>query len=137
MIDSMPADMAINEQQNLTEPAPEIAEIDAAEAAVADASDTVSTESAETDENAVSDPGEASLRLEITEASWIEVKDNNGNTLISRVLEQETVDLSGPAPFNVRIGNVAGTVMRFNNNPVDLGAYQQNNVARLTLGDEP
>ena len=136
MIDSMPADMAISEQQNLTEPTPEIAEIDAAEAAVADASDTVSTESAETDENAVSDPGEASLRLEITEASWIEVKDNNGNTLISRVLEQETVDLSGPAPFNVRIGNVAGTVMHFNNNPVDLGAYQQNNVARLTLGDE-
>ena len=136
MIDSMPAEMATSEQQNLTDPDSETAEIDAAEAAVADASEEVTPENTETDENAVSNPGEASLRLEITEASWIEVKDNNGNTLISRVLEQETVDLTGPAPFNVRIGNVAGTSMRFNNNPVDLGAYQQNNVARLTLGDE-
>lgn len=135
MIDSMPAEMAMNEQQNLTDPASETAEIDAVEATVA-ASDEVTPEKAETDENAFSNPGEALLRLEITEASWIEVKDNNGNTLISRVLEQETVDLTGPAPLSVRIGNVAGTTMQFNNNPVDLGAYQQNNVARLTLGDE-
>lgn len=135
MIDSMPAEMAMNEQQNLTDPASETAEIDAVEATVA-ASDEVTPENAETDENAVSNPGEALLRLEITEASWIEVKDNNGNTLISRVLEQETVDLTGPAPLSVRIGNVAGTAMRFNNKPVDLGTYQQNNVARLTLGDE-
>lgn len=136
MIDSMPAEMATSEQQNLTEPDSETAEIDAAEAAVAEASEGVTPENTETDENAVSNPGEALLRLEITEASWIEVKDNNGNTLISRVLEQETVDLTGTAPFSVRIGNVAGTTMRFNNNLVDLGAYQQNNVARLTLGDE-
>lgn len=130
MIESMPADMASNEQQNLTEPTPEAAEINAAEAQAA----TSEAMSAEQTAPAVTD--EAKLTVVITEASWVEVKDQDGNTLISRVLERETVDLTGPVPFTVRIGNVAGTSLRFNNEAVDLDAYRQNNVARLTLGAE-
>lgn len=130
IIESMPAEMADSEQQNLTEPAPEKADVNDAGADVAASDDDT--------EQAVATPasGDAELTLVITEASWVEVKDNDGNTLISRVLEQETIDLKGPAPLAVRIGNVAGTALRFNGQDVDLDNYRQNNVARLTLGAE-
>lgn len=130
VIDSMPADMAESEEQNLTQPSPEIAEVNDAE------SQAIVTESVEMPPAEPIAGGEAALTLVITEASWVEVKDDSGNTLISRVLEQETVDLTGPTPFTVRIGNVAGTTLRFNGSVVDLEAYRKNNVARLTLGDE-
>ena len=129
MIESMPAEMADGEQQNLTTPAAEIAEINAAETAV-------SADEVRAEVTAPVTDGEAELTLEITEASWVEVKDDAGNTLISRVLEQETVDLTGPAPLAVRIGNVSGTTLRYNDAIVDLDAYRRNNVARLTLGDD-
>ncbi|MEX0615075.1 MAG: DUF4115 domain-containing protein, partial [Methylophaga sp.] len=92
------------------------------------------SESMDQQDLAAETSGEANLTVVATESSWVEVKDNGGNTLLSRVLEQETVNLTGSAPLSVRVGNVAGTTLRFNDNPVDLETYRRNNVARLTLG---
>lgn len=130
MIESMPANMASSEQLSQTESTLQSPEIKAAESMPVK-SEEVPVESAA---SAPADDGQ--ITLVVTEASWIEVKDKTGNKLISRVLEQETVDLTGSPPLAVRIGNVAGTSLRFNEKPVDLKAYQQNNIARLTLGAE-
>lgn len=129
-IESMPVDMTNSEQQTQTEPMPEAAEVNAAEAMAVNNQETP-VEAATPAAN-----GEANLTLVITDASWIEVKDKAGNTLLSRVLEQEAVDLNGPAPLAIRIGNVAGTRLRFNDKEVDLEPFRQNNIARLTLGAE-
>lgn len=126
MVESMPVDMANPEQQN---PA-ETADINAVE------SQAENSESIDQQEVAAETSGEANLTVVATESSWVEVKDNDGNTLLSRVLEQETVNLTGTVPLTVRVGNVAGTSLRFNDNPVDLETYRRNNVARLTLGAE-
>jgi len=126
VVESVPADMASQEQQNPTE----AADINAVEA------QAESNELVEQQEVTAETIGEAKLTVVATESSWVEVKDNGGNTLLSRVLEQETVNLTGTVPLSVRVGNVAGTSLRFNDNPVDLEAYRRNNVASLTLGAE-
>ncbi len=126
MVESVPADMASGEQQNPTE----IEDINAVEA------QEESNELIEQQDVAAETIGEAKLTVVATESSWVEVKDNGGNTLLSRVLEQETVNLTGTVPLSVRVGNVAGTSLRFNDNPVDLETYRRNNVASLTLGAE-
>lgn len=130
MIEALPLDIDSSAQQNLSEPLPAIAEINAAEAMA------VNNQATPVEASPPLTNGEVQLTLVVTEASWVEVKDNGGNTLISRVLEQETVDLTGPPPLAVRVGNVAGTNLRFNNEVVDLETYRQNNIARLTLGAE-
>ncbi len=129
--ESMPADMTTDEQQNPNELNVETTPTDAADDSVEVINEAVNVEEASPVTN-----GNADLTLIISEPSWIEVKDNAGNTLISRVLEEETVDLTGPAPLAIRIGNVAGTRLRFNNKAIDLEPYRQNNIARLTLGAE-
>lgn len=126
MVESMPVDMASREQQNSAE----LADINNVEA------QAENSESIEQQEVAAETSGEANLTVVASESSWVEVKDNDGNTLLSRVLEQETVNLTGTVPLTVRVGNVAGTSLRFNDNPVDLETYRRNNVARLTLGAE-
>lgn len=131
IIESMPADMTSREQQNLTELSTEIDEINAVEA-----QPIITKSNAEQDVVAETINNEAKLTVVTTESSWVEVKDNVGTTLLSRVLEQETVNLTGSVPLSVRVGNVAGTTIRFNDNPVDLDTYRRNNVARLTLGAE-
>ncbi|MCX4189989.1 RodZ domain-containing protein [Methylophaga sp. OBS3] len=129
-IESMPAEMASSEQENLTAPVDPVEVNDAETVAVSPETLSIEDESGNT-----LNSGEATLTLVVTEPSWIEVKDNGGNTLISRVLDQETIELIGPIPFSVRIGNVGGTALRFNNTPVDLAEFRVKNVARLTLGD--
>ncbi|MDX1573667.1 MAG: DUF4115 domain-containing protein [Methylophaga sp.] len=126
----MPADTVNNEQQN---PAESDAEI--LQANVADAPE-INNEALPAETSPQPTDVDAELTLVIGEPSWIEVKDKVGNTLISRVLEEETVALNGPAPLAIRIGNVAGTRLRFNDKEVDLEPYRQNNIARLTLGAE-
>ncbi|HET8807778.1 MAG TPA: RodZ domain-containing protein [Methylophaga sp.] len=128
--ESIPADMATDEQQTPTEPNTETVQIDTADDL------EVTNEALLVEEASPGTNDNADLTLIISEPSWIEVKDNTGNTLISRVLEEETVDLNGEAPLSIRIGNVAGTSLRFNDKAIDLEPFKQNNIARLTLGAE-
>jgi len=74
------------------------------------------------------------IQLRATAASWVEVSDSRGQSLISRVLKPgETVALDGVPPLRVRIGNAAGMQLVFRGQPTDLTAFTRDNVARLEL----
>jgi cytoskeleton protein RodZ len=74
------------------------------------------------------------LQLHANERSWVEVTDARGKSLISRLVEAgEDVGLDGVMPLKVRIGNAAATKVVFRGQPLDLGAFTRDNVARLEL----
>lgn len=81
-------------------------------------------------------PGAAtgSVVVSASAASWVEVSDARGQTLVGRLLQPgETVGLDGQAPFRVRIGNAGATRLVHRGLPVELQAYTRDNVARLEL----
>jgi cytoskeleton protein RodZ len=74
------------------------------------------------------------LRLRVSAASWVEVRDARGNTLLSRsVLPGEQLGLDGATPLTVVVGNAAATELVFRGKPVDLAPRSRDNVARLQL----
>jgi cytoskeleton protein RodZ len=74
------------------------------------------------------------LQLHANERSWVEVTDARGKSLISRLVEPgEDVGLDGVMPLKVRIGNAAATKVVFRGQPLELGAFTRDNVARLEL----
>ncbi len=74
------------------------------------------------------------ISLDISDDSWIEIKDANGQKVFSRLAKAgEQVALEGAAPIQVRIGNVSGVQMRYKGQAVDLSTYTRSNVARFEL----
>lgn len=74
------------------------------------------------------------LMLRTTAASWIDVQDARGQTLLSRSVQRgEAVSLDGTLPLRVTIGNAAVTQLTFRGQPVDLSTNTRDNVARLQL----
>ncbi len=74
------------------------------------------------------------LQLRVREASWIEVRDGRGGSLLSRIVQPgEQVGLDGAPPLALVIGNAAATDLVFRGKPVDLAARSRDNVARLQL----
>ncbi|RVU45464.1 helix-turn-helix domain-containing protein [Rubrivivax rivuli] len=74
------------------------------------------------------------LQLRSTEASWVEVRDGNGQLLLSRTVQPgETVGVDGSLPMRLVIGNAAGTQLAFRGRPYDLGPSTRENVARVEL----
>jgi cytoskeleton protein RodZ len=74
------------------------------------------------------------LQVHADERSWVEVTDARGRSLISRLVEAgEDVGLDGVMPLKVRIGNAAATKVVFRGQPLELGAFTRDNVARLEL----
>ncbi len=74
------------------------------------------------------------VQLRTTEASWIDVRDANGQVLLSRtVLPGESVGLDGALPIRLVIGNAAATRLGFRGQPVDLAPRTRDNVARVEL----
>ncbi len=85
-----------------------------------------------TDATAV--PAAGMLQLRVREASWIEVRDARGASLLSRTVSPgEQVGLDGALPLVLVIGNAAATDLVFRGQPVDLAARTRDNVARLQL----
>ena len=77
--------------------------------------------------------GDATLVLRAVQATWVQVVDGTGQTLMSRLVPAgETVALSPALPVRLRIGNVKGTELQFRGQPVSLGT-SRDNVANLTL----
>jgi len=87
------------------------------------------------EDESASEPGaDGAVVVRTTAESWIEVRDGEGKALLSRlVLPGETVGLDGPVPFRLKIGNADGTRLSFRGQPIDLGAYTRDNVARVEL----
>lgn len=74
------------------------------------------------------------LQVHADERSWVEVTDARGRSLISRLVEAgEDVGLDGVLPLKVRIGNAGATKVVFRGQPLELGAFTRDNVARLEL----
>ena len=74
------------------------------------------------------------LQVHANERSWVEVTDARGRSLISRVVEVgEDVGLDGVMPLKVRIGNAGATKVVFRGQPLELGAFVRDNVARFEL----
>ncbi len=78
--------------------------------------------------------GQVPLTVKTTAASWVEVVDGGGQTLVSKIIPPgEETELAGAAPLKVKIGNVAGTQLLLRGKAVDLSAQAKDNVARLEL----
>ena len=74
------------------------------------------------------------VQLRTSEASWIEVRDARGATLLSRtVLPGESVGLDGKLPIRLTIGNASATQLGFRGQSVDLAPRTRDNVARVDL----
>jgi cytoskeleton protein RodZ len=76
----------------------------------------------------------AMLQVRVGEASWVEVRDARGTTLLSRTVSPgEQVGLNGVPPLALVVGNAAATELVFRGRAVDLSARSRDNVARFQL----
>jgi len=108
----------------------------ATDEAPAAASVPIDTSGAATDApEAASGPMAAGvLQLRPSEASWIEVVDARGKPLIARLVQPgESVGLDGVMPFKVKIGNANATQVMFRGQPLELGPFTRDNMAKLEL----
>lgn len=66
--------------------------------------------------------------------SWTEIHDQRGQTLISRLVDADSVEpFDGAPPFSIVIGNARAVTLVYHGQPVDLVPYTRLNVARLVL----
>jgi cytoskeleton protein RodZ len=78
--------------------------------------------------------GEGRIRLEFAGESWVEIKDADGNMLMSQLNPSGSRRVvSGRSPLSLVIGNAANVKLVYNDKPVDLKPYIQIEVARLML----
>lgn len=79
-------------------------------------------------------PAVGLVQVQTSAASWVDISDARGVSLISRLVQAgEAVGVDGTPPFKVRIGNVAGTRLAYRGQPVELAAATRDNIARLEL----
>ena len=79
-------------------------------------------------------PGQSRLRLSFEIESWVEIKDANGDIILSAInapgTEKEVV---GTGPFSLVIGNASGVRLTHNGEAVKLVPHRVSDVARLTV----
>lgn len=76
----------------------------------------------------------AGLLIRVSKESWVEVRDRNGNVLLSqRVPDASDRLLEGNGPFVIVLGNAPGVALKFKGKDVDLVPHTKGDVARLTL----
>jgi cytoskeleton protein RodZ len=81
---------------------------------------------------------QATLTLEFSRDSWVEVSDANERRLFNAVGKAgDKQTLTGTPPLSIVLGFAPGVRVAYNGQPVDLGAYSKGQVARFTLGDKP
>jgi len=75
-----------------------------------------------------------SLRLDFFDESWVEITDRYGEIIYSDLNPPGmSQTISGHPPLTIVIGNAAGTVLTYNDEPIDLAPYTRVDVARVTL----
>ena len=76
----------------------------------------------------------AQLLLGYRGPSWTEIRDHDGQVLISRLVAAGSEQaIRGAPPFDIVIGNARQVTLVYNGKPVDLSRYTRQNVARLRL----
>lgn len=79
-------------------------------------------------------PNEGRIQLQFGSQSWVEIKEQDGKTLMSQLNSPGTRSVVvGRPPLFLVIGNAADVRLVYNDKPVDLKPYIQIEVARLTL----
>lgn len=78
-------------------------------------------------------PAGGMLTLRASAESWVEVRDRNGQILLSRTLAPgEAAGVDGAAPLSLTVGNAEATEVVFRGRPLTLAA-NRDNVARMEL----
>ncbi|WP_295641575.1 helix-turn-helix domain-containing protein [uncultured Methylibium sp.] len=78
-------------------------------------------------------PAGGMLTLRASAESWVEVRDRNGQILLSRTLAPgEAAGVDGVAPLSLTVGNAEATEVVFRGRPLPLAA-NRDNVARMEL----
>jgi cytoskeleton protein RodZ len=82
----------------------------------------------------VSRRGAKRIQLDFQNQSWVEIKDRDGNTLLSDLNPADTrKTVEGMPPFAVVIGNASGVRLTYDDKPFDLKPHVKVEVARFTL----
>ena len=85
-------------------------------------------------EAATANPDDHRLRLTFAGDSWVEITGPDNERLVGDLLNaDDVVELIGPGPFNVLVGNVQVTTLTFDNQAIDLSERARQNVARIQL----
>ena len=85
-------------------------------------------------ESATANPEDHRLRLTFAGDSWVEITGPDNERLVGDLLNaDDVVELTGPGPFNVLVGNVQVTTLTFDNQAIDLSGRARQNVARIQL----
>ncbi|HFZ8995829.1 TPA: cytoskeleton protein RodZ [Citrobacter freundii] len=135
-----PAAPTINPQQNAVV-APSQANVDTAGAASVPAAPAASDATPlPTDQAGVSAPAADpnALVMNFTADCWLEVTDATGKKLFSGMQRKDgNLNLTGQAPYKLKIGAPAAVQIQYQGKPVDLSRFiRTNQVARLTLNAE-
>jgi cytoskeleton protein RodZ len=84
--------------------------------------------------SAVRSEGDRKLAFRFLGESWVEIKDANGRTLMSKTNPAgSATEVFGRAPFTVVVGNAPEVQMSFDDRPLDLQPHSRVGVARLTV----
>lgn len=76
----------------------------------------------------------APLQLRYRGPSWTEIRDRDGQVLISRLVARGSEQsIRGRGPFDIVIGNAREVILLYRGAPVDLSRYTRQNVAHLRL----
>jgi cytoskeleton protein RodZ len=86
--------------------------------------------------NAAADPN--ALVMNFSADCWLEVTDATGKKLFSGLQRKDgTLNLTGQAPYKLKIGAPAAVQIQYQGKPVDLSRFiRTNQVARLTVNAE-
>jgi cytoskeleton protein RodZ len=75
-----------------------------------------------------------SIELNFARDAWVEVKDNNGKSLVNRLFKagiKENIEVAGPV--SVIVGSASGVSLNWSGSPMDLKPFTKDDVARFTL----
>lgn len=101
-------------------------------AAPAEAQSVISSSSEST---IISAPIKGLLRFSFSADCWVQVSDRNDNIIASVTKRaDETLTVSGEAPFSIILGYAPGVEIEFNGEAVDIDAISNSNSARLVVG---
>ncbi|HFZ8493908.1 TPA: cytoskeleton protein RodZ [Salmonella enterica subsp. enterica serovar Hvittingfoss] len=136
--DTTPAPTAAATQNTVV--APSQANVDTAATSAAPAS-TETPSALPTSQAGVAAPAADpnALVMNFTADCWLEVTDATGKKLFSGMQRKDgNLNLTGQAPYKLKIGAPAAVQIQYQGKPVDLSRFiRTNQVARLTLNAEP
>lgn len=132
-----PAETSAQAQEQNAVVAPSQANVDTPATAAAPATDTAtSLPDAQADVTAQADAN--ALVMNFTADCWLEVTDATGKKLFSGLQRKDgSLNLTGEAPYKLKIGAPAAVQIQYQGKPVDLSRFiRTNQVARLTVNAE-